>query len=101
CCLIKTVEEWLHDSEHAFPKQNNSTVSSTTVSPLSVTSPASTTSNPRKSYDNAYFYILFVMFFYFFLGDLLLHSPFCKFSLNSTETADYNRVIHYFIRFTI
>lgn len=52
-------------------EQNNSTMSGTTVSPLSITSPASTISNPRKSYDNAYFYILFVMFFYFFLSATL------------------------------
>ncbi|KAK5859921.1 hypothetical protein PBY51_021437 [Eleginops maclovinus] len=48
--------------------QINMTISSTTVSPLSSTSPASPISNPRDSYDNAYFYILFVMIFYSFIA---------------------------------
>lgn len=48
--------------------QINRTVSSTTVSPLSSTSPVTTVSSSRKNYDNAYFYILFVMLFYSFLA---------------------------------
>lgn len=46
----------------------NTTVSSSAASPLSSTSPASTVSNSRETYDNAYFYILFVMVFYSFLA---------------------------------
>lgn len=46
----------------------NTTVSSSAASPLSSTSPASTISNSRETYDNAYFYILFVMVFYSFLA---------------------------------
>lgn len=49
-------------------QQFNVTVSSSTVSPLSSTSPASTISSSRGTYDNAYFYILFVMIFYSFLA---------------------------------
>lgn len=49
--------------------QINRTASSATVSPLSSTSPAaSAASNSRETYDNAYFYILFVMVFYSFLA---------------------------------
>uniref|UniRef100_A0A3Q1GG30 Uncharacterized protein n=1 Tax=Acanthochromis polyacanthus TaxID=80966 RepID=A0A3Q1GG30_9TELE len=44
----------------------NGTVSNATVSPLPNTSPVSTSS--RETYDNAYFYILFVMCFYSFLA---------------------------------
>ncbi|KAJ4936877.1 hypothetical protein JOQ06_001463 [Pogonophryne albipinna] len=49
-------------------QQINMTISSTTVSPLSSTSPAPPVSNSRDSYDNAYFYILFVMIFYSFIA---------------------------------
>lgn len=49
-------------------QQINVTVSSSTVSPLSSTTPASTISSSRETYDNAYFYILFVMLFYSFLA---------------------------------
>lgn len=49
-------------------RQINRTVSSTTVSPLSSTSSVSTISSSRETYDNAYFYILFVMLFYSFLA---------------------------------
>ena len=48
-------------------QQINMTVSttiSTTVSPVSSTSPAFGDSSSRATYDNAYFYILFVMLFY-------------------------------------
>ncbi|KAM7400711.1 hypothetical protein PAMA_005080 [Pampus argenteus] len=48
--------------------QLNRTVSSTTGSPLSSTSSVSTISSSREAYDNAYFYILFVMIFYSFLA---------------------------------
>lgn len=44
--------------------QINATVSNSTVSPLSSSSPVSTVSSSRGTYDNAYFYILFVMIFY-------------------------------------
>uniref|UniRef100_A0A7N8YQT6 Uncharacterized protein n=1 Tax=Mastacembelus armatus TaxID=205130 RepID=A0A7N8YQT6_9TELE len=54
--------------------QINRTVSSTAVSPLSNTSPVSTMSSSRETYDNAYFYILFVMFFYSFLAMTLFKS---------------------------
>uniref|UniRef100_A0A4W6E2W8 Uncharacterized protein n=2 Tax=Lates TaxID=8186 RepID=A0A4W6E2W8_LATCA len=48
----------------------NTTISSSTVSSLSSTSPASaaSSSSTRETYDNAYFYILFVMLFYSFLA---------------------------------
>ena len=49
-------------------QQINATVSSGTASPLSSTRPASPISSSRETYDNAYFYILFVMFFYSFLA---------------------------------
>uniref|UniRef100_A0A3Q3QVU0 Uncharacterized protein n=1 Tax=Monopterus albus TaxID=43700 RepID=A0A3Q3QVU0_MONAL len=48
--------------------QINRTVSSTTEIPLSGTRTVSTISSSRGTYDNAYFYILFVMFFYAFLA---------------------------------
>uniref|UniRef100_A0A3B4V2X7 Uncharacterized protein n=1 Tax=Seriola dumerili TaxID=41447 RepID=A0A3B4V2X7_SERDU len=48
--------------------QINATVSSSTASPLSSTSPVSAVSSSRETYDNAYFYILFVMCFYSFLA---------------------------------
>lgn len=60
--------------------QNNST----TVSPLSSTTPMSTISNARKTYDNAYFYILFVMIFYSFLAMALFN---CSLR-NKQETKD-------------
>uniref|UniRef100_A0A3B3YIA8 Uncharacterized protein n=1 Tax=Poecilia mexicana TaxID=48701 RepID=A0A3B3YIA8_9TELE len=44
----------------------NRTFSNSTTSPLSHTRPAFSTS--RETYDNAYFYILFVMLFYSFLA---------------------------------
>uniref|UniRef100_A0A3Q3CB56 Uncharacterized protein n=1 Tax=Haplochromis burtoni TaxID=8153 RepID=A0A3Q3CB56_HAPBU len=46
------------------------TVSNTTVSSLSNIGPATTvsTTSSRETYDNAHFYILFVMFFYSFLA---------------------------------
>uniref|UniRef100_A0A3Q1BXD8 Uncharacterized protein n=2 Tax=Amphiprion TaxID=80969 RepID=A0A3Q1BXD8_AMPOC len=44
----------------------NRNVSNATVSPLSNINPVSTSS--RETYDNAYFYILFVMCFYSFLA---------------------------------
>lgn len=47
-------------------RQANRTASNTTLSPLSSTDPAFPTS--RGAYDNAYFYILFVMVFYSFLA---------------------------------
>lgn len=46
--------------------QTNRTVFNTTVSPLSNTNPVSISS--RETYDNAHFYILFVMCFYSFLA---------------------------------
>lgn len=48
--------------------QFNVTVSNGTVIPLSSTSPMATISGSRETYDNAYFYILFVMVFYSFLA---------------------------------
>ncbi|KAF3699307.1 hypothetical protein EXN66_Car014994 [Channa argus] len=48
--------------------QINRTVSSTTASPQSSTSSVTAISSSRETYDNAYFYILFVMFFYAFLA---------------------------------
>ncbi|KAK9539164.1 hypothetical protein VZT92_004289 [Zoarces viviparus] len=49
-------------------RQINLTTSGTTASPLSGTGPVSTVSSSRKTYDNAYFYILFVMIFYSLLA---------------------------------
>lgn len=47
----------------------NATVSSSTVVPPSSTGPeAVSTTSFRETYDNAYFYILFVMVFYSFLA---------------------------------
>uniref|UniRef100_A0A3Q0R964 Uncharacterized protein n=1 Tax=Amphilophus citrinellus TaxID=61819 RepID=A0A3Q0R964_AMPCI len=51
-------------SEHQF----NGTVFNTTVSSLSNVSQAPIISSSRETYDNAYFYILFVMVFYSFLA---------------------------------
>lgn len=48
--------------------QINRTVSSTAVSPVSSANPEYTVSSSRETYDNAYFYILFVMLFYSFLA---------------------------------
>lgn len=48
--------------------QFNVTVSNGTVIPLSSASPMATISGSRETYDNAYFYILFVMVFYSFLA---------------------------------
>lgn len=48
--------------------QFNVTVSNSTVIPLSSARPAVTISSSRETYDNAYFYILFVMVFYSFLA---------------------------------
>lgn len=48
--------------------QANRSVPGTTTGPLLATSAASTASSSRQTYDNAYFYILFVMVFYAFLA---------------------------------
>lgn len=69
--LLSRCQQILEDTGVDINGQHiNMTVSTTTttVSPLSSTSPASTTSNSRETYDNAYFYILFVMLFYSFLA---------------------------------
>lgn len=49
-------------------EQFNVTLPSSTGVPLSSTSPVATISSSRATYDNAYFYILFVMVFYSFLA---------------------------------
>lgn len=49
-------------------EQFNATLSSSTEVPLSNTSPVAAISSSRATYDNAYFYILFVMVFYSFLA---------------------------------
>lgn len=46
----------------------NETLSATTAIPLPGTSPVAAVSSSRETYDNAYFYILFVMVFYSFLA---------------------------------
>ncbi|KAG7229282.1 hypothetical protein INR49_012940 [Caranx melampygus] len=51
--------------------QINATEFNSTASPLSSTSPVSAISSTRETYDNAYFYILFVMCFYAFLATTL------------------------------
>lgn len=67
--LISRCQQILEDTGIDISGQRiNRTVPSTTVGPLSSTSPASTISNSRETYDNAYFYILFVMVFYSFLA---------------------------------
>ncbi|KAM3603986.1 uncharacterized protein V6R79_004931 [Siganus canaliculatus] len=67
--LLSRCQQILEDSGVDIGgSQFNVTVSSNTESPLSSTSPASTVSSSRKTYDNAYFYILFVMVFYSFLA---------------------------------
>ncbi|KAM7379275.1 hypothetical protein PAMP_004840 [Pampus punctatissimus] len=67
--LLYRCQQILEDTGvHIDGHQINTTVSSTTGSPLSSTSSVSTISSSREAYDNAYFYILFVMFFYSFLA---------------------------------
>lgn len=51
--------------------QINTTEFNSTSSPLSSTGPVSAVSSARETYDNAYFYILFVMCFYAFLATTL------------------------------
>lgn len=64
--LLSRCQKILEDNigEH----QTNRTISNTTVSVTPRTSPIFTISSSRETYDNAYFYILFVMFFYSFLA---------------------------------
>lgn len=67
--LLSRCQQILEDSGIDIDGQQfDATVSNSTVSPLSSTSPASTISSSRGTYDNAYFYILFVMVFYSFLA---------------------------------
>lgn len=53
-------------------RQINVTTSNFTASPPSGTSPVSAITSSRETYDNAYFYIVFVMVFYSFLAMTLL-----------------------------
>lgn len=65
--LFSRCKQILEDTSLAdYDVEMNRTFSNTTVSPLSHTNPAFSTS--RETYDNAYFYILFVMLFYSFLA---------------------------------
>lgn len=54
------------------------------VSQDNATATVSTSTTSRRSYDNAYFYILFVMFFYSFLA-LTLFKGFVKYDKDSYE----------------
>lgn len=66
----------------------NGTFSNTTVSPFSDTYPTFSTS--RENYDNAYFYILFVMLFYSFLTMTLFK---CFISSNEEKTDPYEEFV--------
>lgn len=67
--LLSRCQQILEDTGIDISEQQlNGTVSSSTVSPLPSTSTQSTVSSSRETYDNAYFYILFVMLFYSFLA---------------------------------
>lgn len=50
--------------EYRGEEDTNETLSATTAIPLPGTSPTAAVSSSRETYDNAYFYILFVMVFY-------------------------------------
>lgn len=65
--LLSRCQQILEDRSKA--ERWNATVSSSTAVPLSSTGPVATsTTSFRDTYDNAYFYILFVMVFYSFLA---------------------------------
>lgn len=65
--LLSGCQQILEDRSKA--EQWTATVASTTAVPPSSTSPVATsTTSFRETYDNAYFYILFVMVFYSFLA---------------------------------
>ncbi|KAG7524147.1 hypothetical protein JOB18_008278 [Solea senegalensis] len=67
--LLSRCQQILEDTGTDISRhETNTTVSSSTLSTVSSGSPASTTSSSRETYDNAYFYILFVMVFYSFLA---------------------------------
>lgn len=71
--LLSRCQQILEDTSIDIKgEQFNVTLSSSTVIPLSSTSPVATISSSRETYDNAYFYILFVMVFYSFLAMTLL-----------------------------
>lgn len=69
--LLSRCKQILDDTgTNISERQFSGTVSNTTVSSLSNIGPATTvsTTSSRETYDNAHFYILFVMFFYSFLA---------------------------------
>uniref|UniRef100_A0A3B5KNR1 Uncharacterized protein n=1 Tax=Takifugu rubripes TaxID=31033 RepID=A0A3B5KNR1_TAKRU len=67
--LLSKCQQILEDRS----KAGNATVSSSTAAPPSSTGPEDISfSSFRETYDNAYFYILFVMVFYSFLAMTLL-----------------------------
>lgn len=67
--LLAGCQQILEDTDSdASGHQTHGTVPSTAASPPSGTSTASAISTSRETYDNAYFYILFVMVFYSFLA---------------------------------
>lgn len=65
--LLSKCQQILEDRSEA-EQWNATATSSTAVPPASTTSTAGTTTSFRETYDNAYFYILFVMVFYSFLA---------------------------------
>uniref|UniRef100_A0A3P9KZL0 Uncharacterized protein n=1 Tax=Oryzias latipes TaxID=8090 RepID=A0A3P9KZL0_ORYLA len=63
--LLARCQQILKDTDfNTSHHQINRTISKTTVSSLSNSTPVFSTTTSRATYDNAYFYIVFVMVFY-------------------------------------
>ncbi|KAM6918227.1 uncharacterized protein FYW49_007841 [Xenentodon cancila] len=85
--LFSRYQKTLVDADiNVSERQMTRTNSNTTVSPLTNTSPVFTTSSSRDAYDNAYFYILFVMIFYSFLAMALFK---CSIASDEEEKDPY------------
>uniref|UniRef100_A0A3B3CV79 Uncharacterized protein n=1 Tax=Oryzias melastigma TaxID=30732 RepID=A0A3B3CV79_ORYME len=63
--LLARCQQILKDRDFNISQyQVNRTISNTTVGSVSNSTPVFSTSSSRETYDNAYFYIVFVMVFY-------------------------------------